>query len=401
MTRPLADTLRTYERELIAIRRDIHRHPETGFEETRTSEIVAQKLTEWGIEIRRGIAKTSVVGTLKGSLPGERSIALRADMDALPIAEDNDLEYRSAHAGRMHACGHDGHTAMLLGAARYLATHRDFAGTVHLVFQPAEESLGGARVMIEEGFLEQFPVEAIYGIHNFPSLAAGRFAIRLGAMMAASDTWTARFIGTGGHGGVGAHKGTDPTCSAAQFVAALQTIVGRSIAPSESAVVSVGHISAGAFDAPNVIPADVLVRGTARSFSNETRLALKRRLTELADSFASAFGCTAELEYQMRYPPLVNSPAQVQLAVSAAAAVVGADNVDDDALPFTAGEDFAFFLERIPGAYMFIGNDRAGQRTVGLHEPDYDFNDDILSLGSQYFVEIVHRELGESTDRGL
>jgi len=385
--------VQSYLPELIAIRRDIHRHPETGFEEFRTADIVAEKLQSWNIPVSRGIAKTGVIGTLAGKRSGRRTIGLRADMDALPMVEANTFEHRSAHAGRMHACGHDGHTTMLLGAARYLAAHNDFAGTVHFIFQPAEESFGGARVMIEDGLLERYPCDAIYGMHNFPSLEAGRFGIRTGPMMAASDTWTAVFRGTGGHGGVGAHKGTDPTCSMAQFLTAVQTIVGRSVAPSESAVVSVGCLSGGSLDAPNVIPSEVTVCGTARSFTPETRLTLERRLGELAGACAAAYGCDAELEYRKRYPPLVNSKAEVEVAVSAARAVVGHDNVISDIAPFTGGEDFAFFLEKAPGAYMFIGNDRDGEASIGLHDRRYDFNDDIISLGVSYFIEIINLEL--------
>jgi amidohydrolase len=385
-----------YEHDLIAIRHDLHRYPETGFNEHRTSDVVANLLSSYGLTVHRGIARTGLVATLPGRTPGGRTIALRADMDALPIVEANDFEYASRHEGCMHACGHDGHTTMLLGAARYLSEHNDFAGRVLFVFQPAEESLGGARVMIEDGLLERFPCDAIYAMHNFPSLPAGHFAIRTGPMMAASDTWSVTFEGTGGHGGVGVHRGTDPISPAAQFIASVQTIVGRNVAPCDAAVVSVGHIAAGSAEAPNVIPRRVHIAGTARSFLTETRAELERRLGELAHGTASAFACAADYKYHRRYPPLVNHPREARLAAAAAAAVAGEDQVGADAALFTGGEDFAFFLEKVPGAYIFIGNDGVDS-SAGLHSSRYDFNDDILTVGARYFVEVVQRELGASS----
>ncbi|OFZ96102.1 MAG: amidohydrolase, partial [Betaproteobacteria bacterium RIFCSPLOWO2_02_67_12] len=306
--------LRAYQDELAAIRRDIHRHPETAFEEDRTAAIVAERLAAWGIEVSRGLARTGVVGTLRGRRQGVRAIALRADMDALKLEEKNDFAHRSVHPGRMHACGHDGHTAMLLGAARYLAQNPDFAGSVHFIFQPAEEGEGGARVMLEEGLFERHRCDAVYGMHNMPGLAAGHFAIRPGAMLASSDSWTATFHGSGGHGAM-PERGTDPTMPAAAFVLATQTIVGRNVASHDAAVVSVGHLQAGDFGAPNVIPAQVVVRGTARSFARATRDLLERRLGELARSLAQAHGCSAELDYERRYPVLVNAPEQTRIAL--------------------------------------------------------------------------------------
>jgi amidohydrolase len=387
--------LQSFAGELTAIRRDIHRHPETAFEEVRTADIVAEKLTQWGIPIDRGLAKTGIVGTLKGKRPGQRVIALRADMDALNLQEKNEFEHRSVNAGKMHACGHDGHTAMLLGAARYLAANPDFGGTLHFIFQPAEEGEGGARVMIEEGLFEKFPCDAVYGMHNMPGLPVGKFAICPGPMLAASDSWTVVFRGSGGHGAM-PHRGTDPTMPAAQFILATQSIIGRNVSPAEAAVVSVGHIAGGAYGSPNVIPSEVMVRGTARSFTRATRDLLERRLGELAKSRSEANGCTAEYKYHRRYPPLVNAPEQTEIAIAAASDLVGADNVNGKAPPLTGAEDFAFMLEKKPGAYIMIGN--GGEEGAGgchnVHTPLYDFNDAILATGAAYWVTLATKELG-------
>src|SRR5579863_3284446 len=255
MRAAIIDELKPYEPELIAIRTDIHRHPEVGFEEVRTVKLVAEQLRAWGVEVTEGIAKTGVVGTLKGKRPGQRAIGLRADLDALNIQEVEGRAYRSEVPGKMHACGHDGHTTMLLGAARYLAKNPDFGGAVHFIFQPAEEGLGGGRVMVEEGLFERFPVDAVYGMHNSPGRPAGTFATRKGPFMAASDTWTATFLGSGGHGGAAAHLAADTTIVMAQFIMAIQTIVSRSVKATETAVVSVGHVSGGDFNSPAIIPA--------------------------------------------------------------------------------------------------------------------------------------------------
>ena len=270
MTRFTPDLFAGSAAELTAIRRDIHRHPETAFEEQRTAQIVADKLQSWGIEVHRGLATTGVVGTLKGKRPGQKTIGLRADMDALHLQEKNEFDYASVHANKMHACGHDGHTTMLLGAAKHLAAAPDFAGTVHFIFQPAEEGLGGARVMIEEGLFDKFNCDAVYGMHNMPGFPSGHFAIRAGAMLASSDSWQVTFKGTGGHGAM-PDRGTDPTYVAGQFIVAVQGIVGRNVPPSQTAVLSVGHIAAGSAGSPNVIPSEVLISGTARSFSADVR----------------------------------------------------------------------------------------------------------------------------------
>ena len=396
MTRFTPDLFAGSAAELTAIRRDIHRHPETAFEEKRTADIVAEKLTSWGIEIHRGLATTGVVGTLKGKRPGQKAIGLRADMDALHLQEKNDFDYASVHANKMHACGHDGHTAMLLGAAKHLAAAPDFAGTVHFIFQPAEEGLGGARVMIEEGLFDKFNCDTVYGMHNMPGIASGTFAIRAGAMLASSDSWEVTFKGTGGHGAM-PDRGTDPTFVAGQFIVAVQGIIGRNVPPSQAAVLSVGHIAAGTAGSPNVIPSEVLIKGTARSFSADVRDLLERRLAEVAAGIAQAGGCTAESRYHRRYPALVNAVEQTSLAVEAAAMTVGRDKVDPNTPRISGAEDFAFMLEKKPGAYRMIGNggpDEGGCHNV--HSPLYDFNDRILTTGAAYWVNLVQLELGDA-----
>ena len=396
MTRFTPDLLAGEQAELTAIRRDIHRHPETAFEETRTAQIVADKLTSWGIEIHRGLATTGVVGTLKGNRPGQKTIGLRADMDALHLQEKNEFDYASSIPNKMHACGHDGHTTMLLGAAKQLAAKPDFAGTVHFIFQPAEEGLGGARVMIEEGLFEKFNCDAVYGMHNMPGFPKGHFAIKPGAMLAASDTWEVTFKGTGGHGAM-PYRGTDPTFVAGEFIVAIQAIIGRNVPPTQAAVLSVGHIAGGTHGSPNVIPSDVLIRGTARSFSPEVRDLLQRRLGEVAKGIAQSGGCEADYKYFRRYPPLVNSVEQTSLAVEAAALTVGRENVNPNVAPLTGAEDFAFMLEKKPGAYIMIGNggtEEGGCQNV--HSPLYDFSDEIITTGSAYWINLVNLELGDA-----
>jgi amidohydrolase len=381
--------------EAIAIRHDIHAHPETAFEEVRTAALVAEKLRRLGVEVVEGVGRTGVVGTLKGRRPGQRAVGLRADMDALNIEEKTGLSYASQNAGKMHACGHDGHTAMLLGAARFLSENPDFGGTVYFIFQPAEEGHGGARVMIEDGLFDRFPCDAVYALHNKPGIPVGKFGTRSGAILASSDTWKVVFHGTGGHGGSGAHLAVDPTVPLAHFVLGLQTIVGRSVPAVEPAVLSVGYISGGAFGAPNVIPYEVVVRGTARSFSPAIRDLMENRLCALAKTLAAAYGATAEVEYLRRYPPLVNRAEQVAVAAEVAGSLVSFDNVNADIQPVTGAEDFSFMLERKPGAFMYLGNGgSAGEPFHNLHTPRYDFNDAIIPLGISYWVRLVAKELG-------
>jgi hippurate hydrolase len=396
MTRFTPDLLAGQQAELTAIRRDIHRHPETAFEEKRTAQIVAEKLQSWGIEVHRGLATTGVVGTLKGKRPGQKTIGLRADMDALHLQEKNGFDYASTIPNKMHACGHDGHTTMLLGAAKRLAASPDFAGTVHFIFQPAEEGQGGARVMIEEGLFDKFNCDAVYGMHNMPGFPKGHFAIRAGAMLAASDSWEVVFKGTGGHGAM-PYRGTDPTFVAGEFIVAVQSIIGRNVPPHQAAVLSIGHIAAGTPGSPNVIPSEVLIRGTARSFSPDIRDLLERRLGEVAKGIAQSGGCEALYTYLRRYPPLINSVEQTSLAVEAAALTVGRENVQPNTPPITGAEDFAFMLEKKPGAYIMIGN--GGTEEGGchnVHSPLYDFNDDIITTGAAYWINLVQVELGDA-----
>jgi amidohydrolase len=395
MNSAVNEELKSYEPELIAIRHDIHRHPEVGFEEHRTAKLVADRLREWGVEVTEGVAKTGVVGTVKGNRPGQRAIGLRADLDALHIRETTGAPYASETPGKMHACGHDGHTTMLLGAARYLSAHRDFAGAVHFIFQPAEEGLGGGRLMVEEGLFDRFPVDAVYGMHNHPGLPVGKFATRTGPFLAASDTWTVKFLGTGGHGGGGAHLATDPTIPQAHFVLALQTIVGRNVPSYDTGVVSVGSIDGGDPGSPNIIPSEVVVTGTARSFKPEIRDLIEKRLGELAHSLAAAHGCSADVTYTRRYPPLVTHAEQTAISVDVATDLVGAQNVIANAPQVTGSEDFAFMLEAKPGGFVIIGNGVAPDGTFhNVHTPLYDFNDEIITLGANYWVSLVQKELG-------
>ncbi len=379
-----------YQGDLAALRRDLHKHPETAFREQRTADIVAGELERLGLEIDRGLATTGVVGTLKAG-QGNRVIGLRADMDALFIQENNDFDHRSVHDGKMHACGHDGHTAMLLGAARALAEAPEFDGTVHFIFQPAEESEGGARVMIEEGLFDKFPMDAVYGMHNMPGIEAGRFAIRPGPFMAAGDTWNVTITGAGGHGAI-PQDATDTTVAAAQFITAVQTVVSRDVAPRESAVVSVGYIDAGDYNSPNIIPSKVSLRGTARSFSAPVRDILEARIGEIAQHCAQLYGCDIEYYYQRRYPTLVNWAEQTDISVAAAKHVVGGEKVAENVAPAGGSEDFAFMLEKVPGAYILIGNGK-GAAHASVHTPTYDFNDDILATGAAYWVALVEEEL--------
>ncbi|MFC4166167.1 M20 aminoacylase family protein [Teichococcus aestuarii] len=394
MNESLLNRLRAMQPELAAIRQDIHANPEIGMEEKRTAALVAEKLRGWGLEVTEQVGRHGVVGTLKGRLPGQHAIGLRADMDALMIHEATGKPYASVNEGLMHACGHDGHTTMLLGAAKYLSENRDFGGTVQFIFQPAEEGRGGAKAMLADGLFERFPVDAVYGLHNMPEMPLGQFGIRPGPFMAAPDRWVVTFRGTGGHGGAAAHLSTDVTVLQAQFIMALQTVVSRNVAAVDSAVISVGAIAGGSFGSTNVMPAEIRVGGTARSFTPAVRETMERRMTELAQGLAASFGCTAEVEYRRNGTPLVNHAEQTALAASAAASLVGAGMVQDDAPPVTGGEDFAYMLERKPGAFIFMGQGAGGATAEGLHTPTYDFNDDAIPYGAGYWVSLVQQELG-------
>jgi hippurate hydrolase len=375
--------------ELTAWRRDLHAHPELGFEETRTSGIVAEKLSGWGIEVHRGLAGTGVVGTLHGRIRSDRAIALRADMDALPMQEENQFAHVSTAAGKMHGCGHDGHTTMLLGAARYLAQSRAFAGTVYFVFQPAEEGLGGGDRMVKEGLFTRFPCEAVFGFHNWPGMPLGTVGTRVGPMMAAADLFTIDIFGKGGHAAL-PHHAADPVVIAAHLVTALQTLVSRTTDPLESAVVSVTGIEGG--KAYNVIPERARLFGTVRSFTPDVRDALEAGLKRLAEGTASMFGARAEVKYERKYPPVINSSTEVQVAARAASAVVGRANVDTSITPIMGSEDFAFMLEAKPGAYLFLGQ-AGGPSSCMIHNPRYDFNDALLPVGASFWVALVEQVL--------
>jgi amidohydrolase len=385
--------------ELTAIRRDIHAHPEMGMEEVRTSALVAETLRGWGLQVTEGVGKYGVVATLKGRRPGQRAIGLRCDMDALAIEEATGLPHASANKGVMHACGHDGHTAMLLGAARHLSQNPEFGGTVQFIFQPAEEGRGGARAMLADGLFERFPVDTVYGLHNEPGLPLGQFAIRPGPAMAAGDRWVVTFRGTGGHGGASPHLATDVAVLQAQFILALQTVVARNIAAVEAAVISVGAIHGGSMASTNVMPSEMVIGGTARSYTVAVRDTMERRMRELAHGLAASFGCTAEVEYDRRGEAVVNHAEQTDVAIAAAAALAGAEKVEGNAPLITGGEDFSLMLQARPGAFMFMGIGAGGPSSEALHTPTSDFHDDAIPLGVGYWVSLVERELGSVGDR--
>ncbi|CAF3762673.1 unnamed protein product [Rotaria sordida] len=394
MNNSLLMQVRDMQEELAMIRQDIHAHPEMAMEENRTSALVASKLREWGLTVTEGVGQFGVVGTLTSVKPGNRSIGLRADMDALELIERNNVSYVSTKLGTMHACGHDGHTAMLLGAAKYLSEHRDsFCGTVQFIFQPAEERLAGAVAMINDSLFERFPVDAIYGLHNVPE-QMGTFSIRPGPLMAASDYWDVTFRGTGGHGGAGAHLATDVTVLQAQFIMALQTIVSRNVNAIDAAVISVGAIQSGSFVSANVMPSEIRIRGTARSLTESVRDLIERRINELANHLATAFGCTAHVEYRQGHVTLVNHDEQTKRAIKAAEAVVGSTNVTKNREPSMVSEDFAFMLLERPGAFIFMGNND-GTALNKLHSSDYNFNDDAIPYGVAYWISLVRQELND------
>ncbi len=374
--------------ELIALRRDIHAHPELAYKEERTAAIVGEHLQRWGIALDRGLARTGVVGTLtRGEGP---RVGLRADMDALAIEETNTFEYRSRHAGRMHACGHDGHTTMLLGAARYLAEHGRFNGTVQFIFQPAEEAAGGAKLMLDDGLFERFPVDAVFGMHNWPGLEAGRFAMRSGAMMASLDCFDIVIEGRGAHGAT-PQDGIDPIAVAAQVIAALQTIVSRNVDPLQSAVVSVTKVHGG--DAHNIIPPRVELGGGIRCFDPTVRELLTRRVVEIAQGVCKSLGATGTVKFLASYPAVINAPESIDLAVRTASAIVGAENVENLSDPVMVSEDFAYMLEANTGCYVLIGNG-AGEGGCMIHNPGYDFNDEVLTLGATYWASLAENFLG-------
>jgi len=377
-----------YQAELSSIRQDIHMHPEIAFEEERTSDLVAAKLAEYGCEVHRGLAKTGVVGTLRRG-NATRSIGLRADMDALPIQERNTFAHASINKNKMHACGHDGHTTMLLGAARYLAETKSFNGTVHFIFQPAEEGLGGGRVMVEEGLFEKFPCDGVFALHNVPGLPVGHMAVRAGTLLASSDSWTIKVRAKGSHGAM-PHQGTDPFVIGCQIVMALQTIASRNVDPLDSVVVSVGFMKGG--DTFNVIPDEVTIGGTARALVPHVQDMIEKRLGEIARGVASAYGATIEYKYDRRYPPTINHADETDFAARVAEEVCGAGNVKRDIPPVMGGEDFSFMLQKVPGAMLWLGNG-PGEGNCVLHNPNYDFNNEAIPTGVSFLARLTERFL--------
>ena len=385
---PVINRIASFHKDMTAWRQDIHKHPETAFEEVRTADIVAEKLESFGIEVHRGLARTGVVGVLRAGTSG-RAIGLRADMDALDVHETNTFAHSSTVAGKMHACGHDGHTVMLLGAAKYLAETRNFDGTVYFIFQPAEENEGGGRVMVEEGLFEKFPMRAVYGMHNWPLLPAGTFAMRVGPLMGAFDIFEIIATGKGAHAAM-PNTGKDPMLFAAHAIGALQTIVARNLHPLDAGVVSVTQVHGG--DTWNVIPQEVVLRGTVRSFSPAVQDLIEKRMRAIVAGAAAMFDMSATVRYERRYPATVNAAEETRHAIAAASAVVGTRNVDTDPQPNMGSEDFAFMLQAKPGCYVWLGAGR-GPETPNVHNPHYDFNDDVLAIGASYWVTLARQQL--------
>ena len=387
----LIDNIVAQTSSLAAIRRDIHAHPELGFDELRTSDLVARKLEEWGIAVHRGLATTGLVGVVKAGT-SNRAIGLRADMDALPIQEFNTFGHASRHPGRMHACGHDGHTTMLLAAAQHLAQHRNFDGTVYLIFQPAEEGGGGARVMVEEGLFERFPVEAVFGMHNWPGMRAGTFAVSPGPVMASSNEFEITIHGKGSHAAL-PHNGIDPVPIACQMVLAFQTIISRNKKPIDAGVISVTMMHTG--EATNVVPDQCELQGTVRTFSVQVLDMIERRMREVAEHTCAAFGAHCDFALHRNYPPTINSVAEAEFSRRVLGSIVGDANVVVQE-PTMGAEDFSFMLMQRPGSYAFIANGEGAHRDSGhgegpcmLHNPSYDFNDALIPLGGTYFVRLV------------
>ena len=382
------DTIRRHHQKWTDIRRDIHAHPELAFNEHRTADLVARHLESLGLEVHRGVGRTGVVGVLRSGR-GLQAIGLRADMDALPIEERNAFAHRSRHAGCMHACGHDGHTAMLLGAAEVLAEHPDFEGCVHFIFQPAEEGEGGADAMVDDGLFERFPMSSIYGLHNWPGLPAGQFALHSGPVMASADRFDIEISGRGAHGAM-PHLGTDAVLAGAALVQAVQSVVSRTLDPLAPAVVSVTQFHAG--DAYNVIPERARLGGTVRAFSEAVQAAIEAALQRLCAGVGASHGVNITLDYRRGYPPTINSPAEAAVCAEVAAALRGTQGVITNAPPSMGAEDFAFFLKHKPGCYVWLGNG-PGEGGCTLHNPGYDFNDELIPVGVRYWVELVRRLL--------
>ncbi|MBL4679390.1 MAG: amidohydrolase [Pseudomonadales bacterium] len=379
------EAINQYQTEMTVWRRDIHAHPEIAFEEHRTAKIVAEKLTSFGFEVETGIAGTGVVGTLKRGR-GNRAIGLRADLDALPILEANDFDHVSTYPGKMHACGHDGHTAMLLGAAKYLSEDAEFEGIVHLIFQPAEENEGGGKAMIEAGLFERYPVESVYGMHNIPGMPMGSFAVKSGPMMAAFDIFNLTIKGKGGHAAMPQFT-IDPIVIGSKIIEAYQSIISRFIDPQEPAVLSITQFHGG--DAYNVIPDEVKISGCTRSFSPKIQILMEEKMRRMATEICKAYGAKAEFSYEHRYPATINTEAESNIAAEVATSIVGTDAVNLNPTPAMGSEDFAFMLQEKPGSYVWIGNGK----TDSVHNPGYDFNDDVLPIGATYWVRLIEKLL--------
>ena len=389
---PTPEAFASIQEQLTAFRRDLHANPELGFEEQRTASRVSGMLRALGIEVHRGIGKTGVVGLLRGErTDSSRLIGLRADMDALPLQELNGFEYASVRPGLMHACGHDGHTAILMGAAKYLSQTRQFNGTVAFIFQPAEEGLGGAQAMVDDGLFERFDCDAVYALHNWPALPPGTIGINPGAMMAAADRFEITIQGRGGHG-AHPYQAVDPVVVASHLITALQSIVARNVHPLDAAVITVASIQAGDPMAMSVIPDQAKLVGTVRSFKPEVQQTVQRRMQRLIEQVAHGFDATARMHYQKIYPPTINTPAHADLVAELATELFGAENVMRDLPPSMGAEDFSFMLQHRPGAYFRLGQGGA-ESGCFLHNPNYDFNDGVIGVGARLFAAIVQRSM--------
>ena len=400
----LVEPIVSWHHEITQIRRDLHAHPELAYDEHRTSALVAERLAQWGVTVHRGLGGTGVVGEIRGTLPGNAAIGLRADMDALPLQEMNTFAHASRHPGRMHACGHDGHTAMLLAAARYLAQHRQFAGTVYLIFQPAEEGGGGAARMIADGLFTRFPMQAVFGLHNWPGLPAGSFGLCNGPIMGSSNEFEITIRGRGAHAAM-PHLGADPVMAAVQIAQSLQTIITRNKNPADTAVLSVTQIHAGSAD--NVIPTEAVLRGTVRTFEVAPLDLIETRMRDIVLHTAAAFDMQADFHFTRNYPPTINHPAETAVAADVIRRLVGPDRLDADVTPSMGAEDFAFMLAEVPGCYVWLGAGDGEHRLAGhglgpcmLHNGSYDFNDDLLPLGASYWVRLVETWFGDVAPQG-
>lgn len=396
MKNKITETINSWQTEMTAIRRDIHAWPELAFTEHKTSDKIVQLLQSWGIETHQGLGKTGVVGCIQGTSTG-RSIGLRADIDALPITETNTFDHVSQNHGKMHACGHDGHTAMLLTAARYLAANRDFCGTVYVIFQPAEENGGGADAMIKDGLFDKFPMDAVFGMHNWPGIPVGSFALTSGPIMASSNVFEITITGRGAHAAM-PHLGVDPIVTAAQLTCAFQNITARELDPLESGVISVTQIKSGS--ANNVIPDTATLTGTVRTLNNHTLDFIETRMREISSHLCQAMRCKLDFNFHREYPATINHPDETKLCHKVLIDLVGADHIDPNTKPSMGAEDFAFMLNQKPGCYIWIGNGDGDHRAQGhgagpctLHNSSYDFNDDLIPLGASYWVMLTHKFL--------